>query len=122
MASPTGTARMPTQGSWRPLVMISVGVGALAIDSEARLEDRRGRLHREADHHRLSGGDAAQNAAGMVGEEARAIIACAHLVGVLFAGELGRAKAGTDLDALHGVDGHHRTREIRIEFCVDRGT
>ena len=24
MASPTGTARMPTQGSWRPLVMISV--------------------------------------------------------------------------------------------------
>ena len=24
MASPTGTARMPTQGSWRPLVMMSV--------------------------------------------------------------------------------------------------
>ncbi len=26
MASPTGTARMPTQGSWRPLVEISVSL------------------------------------------------------------------------------------------------
>ena len=24
MASPTGTARMPTQGSWRPFVIMSV--------------------------------------------------------------------------------------------------
>src|SRR5437764_1158209 len=28
MASPTGTARMPTQGSWRPLVVMSVSAPA----------------------------------------------------------------------------------------------
>jgi hypothetical protein len=31
MASPTGTARMPTHGSWRPLVTISVSAPCLSI-------------------------------------------------------------------------------------------
>ena len=35
MASATGTARIPTQGSWRPLVTTSVGSPALVIDLRA---------------------------------------------------------------------------------------
>ena len=46
------------------------GISAAAIDGAARRQDRGGRLHRKARHHRLAGGDAAQNAAGMVGEKA----------------------------------------------------
>jgi len=37
MASPTGTARMPTQGSWRPLVMMSV---SWPLRSTVRRDDR----------------------------------------------------------------------------------
>ena len=37
MASPTGTARMPTQGSWRPLVTMSVSV---PLRSTVRRGDR----------------------------------------------------------------------------------
>src|SRR6266566_3693329 len=61
----------------------NVGVGALAVDRAARRQDRGGRFHREARHHRLAGGDAAQNAAGMVGQKPRAVVAGPHLVGVL---------------------------------------
>ena len=35
MASATGTARIPTQGSWRPLVTTSVGSPVLVIDLRA---------------------------------------------------------------------------------------
>src|ERR1700738_2730625 len=98
MASPTGTARMPTQGSWRPLVMISVSA---PLRSTVRREDRGCRLHREARHHRLAGGDAAQNAAGMIGQEADALIAHPHLVGVFLARQFGRAKGSADIDAIH---------------------
>ena len=46
-----------------------LGLVAGAVDRAARSEDRRGRLDREADDDRLAGRDAAENAAGMVGEE-----------------------------------------------------
>ena len=53
---------------------------------------------------RLAGGNAAEDAAGMVREEARpAIVAHAHLVGILLAREHGRGKAFADLDALDRV-------------------
>src|SRR4030081_2829032 len=109
MASPTGTARMPTQGSWRPFVVMSVSAplrstvrrgdriddvgltanraptgraGAVAAGGAARRQDRRRRLARDPRHHRLAGGDATQNPAGVVGHEADALVAHPHLVGV----------------------------------------
>gem|GEM_PF-6675413 len=40
MASPTGTARMPTQGSCRPLVTTSISCPSLVIDLRAvKMED-----------------------------------------------------------------------------------
>src|SRR4051794_31460415 len=42
-----------------------VGIGPVAIHGTARGEDRRRWFYRETRHHRLPGGDAAQNAAGM---------------------------------------------------------
>jgi hypothetical protein len=48
---------------------------AAAVDGAARRQDRRRGLYRKTRHHRLSGGDAAQNAAGTVGEKPRAIVA-----------------------------------------------
>ena len=120
MASPTGTARMPTQGSWRPLVEISVSC-AEPVDGAPGGEDRRGRLHGEADDDRLAGRDAAQDAAGVVGQELRPpVVAHADLVGVVLAGQLRRRHAGPDLDALHGVDAHHGTGEVLVELAVDR--
>jgi hypothetical protein len=52
-----------------------VGIVAAAVDAAARRQDRRRGLYRKTRHHRLSGGDAAQNAAGTVGEKPRAIVA-----------------------------------------------
>ena len=120
MASPIGTARMPTQGSWRPLVD-HLGFVAVAIDGLARGQDRRGRLDRKAHHDRLAGRDAAEDAAGVVGEKARlAVVAHPHLVGVLLARERGGGKARADLDALDRVDAHQRAGEIAVELAVDR--
>ena len=40
MASATGTARIPTQGSWRPLVTTLVGLPVLVIDlRELKIEE-----------------------------------------------------------------------------------
>ena len=74
MASPIGTARMPTQGSWRPLVD-DLGLVAVAVDGLARRQDRRGRLDGKARDDRLAGRDAAEDAAGVVGQEHAA---CRH--------------------------------------------
>src|SRR6267142_1708492 len=60
------------------------GFAAIAVEGTSRRQDRRGRLDGEPRHDRLAGGDAAQDAAGVVGEKTRlAVIAHAHLVGVL---------------------------------------
>jgi DNA-binding CsgD family transcriptional regulator len=56
----------------------------------------------------------------MVGQKARAVIAGAHLVGILLARQFGRAKTGADLDALDRVDAHHRRRQFAVELGVDR--
>ena len=65
IASPTGTARMPTQGSWRPLVLISTSLPC-DIDGAHRRQDRAGRLDRKAHDDVLPGRDAAEDAAGVV--------------------------------------------------------
>ncbi len=120
MASPTGTARIPTQGSWRPLVTTSVAA-PVARDARAWGQDRRGRLDGEAAHHRLAGRDAAEDAAGMVRQETRrARVAGPHLVGVLLAPQGRGGETVADLDALHGIDRHQRRREIGVELAVDR--
>src|SRR6185437_29265 len=82
-----------------------LGVVAVAIDGLARGEDRRGRLHREARDDGLPGRDAAQNAAGVVRQEARlALVAHPHLVGIVLAAQFGSGEAVADLDALDRVD------------------
>ena len=64
-----------------------LGFVAFDIDRLARRENGRGGFHRETDDNRLAGRNPAKNSAGAIGEEVRlAIIAGAHLVGVLFAG------------------------------------
>ena len=50
-----------------------VGVVAAAIDGLARRQDRRRRLYGKTHHHRLASGDAAEDAAGVVGEKPRAV-------------------------------------------------
>ena len=97
-----------------------LGLVAVAVDGPARGQDRGGRLDREPDHHVLAGADPAQDAAGMVGEEARAVIAHADLVGVVLAAQRRRGEAGADLHALDRVDRHHRLGEVGIELVVDR--
>src|SRR5690606_1951377 len=62
-------------------------------DAAARLQDGGGGLHGEAHHHRLAGGDAAQHAAGLVGEEDGLAVLHADLVGVLLAAEGGGGEA-----------------------------
>src|SRR5215831_2760282 len=96
-------------------------LAAVAVDGAARRQDRRCRFDGETRHDRLAGGDAAQNPARIVGEETRlAVSADPHLVGVVLAGQGGRRKAGADLDALHGIDGHQRGGDIAVELAVDR--
>ena len=89
--------------------------------SEPRGQDRRRRLDGEARDDRLAGRNAAQNAAGVVGEEAwPAVVSGAHLVGVVLAGEFGGGEAVADLDALDRVDAHEGAGELRVELAVDR--
>src|ERR1700722_5120850 len=56
---------------------------AETIDRAAGREDGRRGLHGKARDDRLSGRDAAENAAGMIGKKGDAFIAGPHLVGVL---------------------------------------
>ena len=120
MASPIGTARMPDAGIVAALGA-DLGLGAVAIDGAARRQDRRGRLDRKTAHDRLAGRNAAQDAARMVRQKDRlAVVAHAHFIGILFAAERRRGKAGADLDALDGVDAHERRGEIAVELAIDR--
>ncbi len=98
-----------------------LGVAAVFVDGLARVQDRRRRLDRKARHDRLAGGNAAENAAGMVGQKERlAVIAHAHLVGILFAAERRRGETVADLDALHRIDAHQRGGNVGIELAVNR--
>ena len=98
-----------------------LGLVAVAIHGLARREDRRGRLDGETRDDRLAGRDAAEDPARLVGQEARAaVVAHAHLVGVLLAGQRRGRKARAELHALDGVDAHERRREIAVELAIDR--
>ena len=110
IASAIGVARMPTQGSWRPCVL-TIDRRARLVDRAAVEPDRRRRLDRDRDDDVLPGRDAAEDAAGVVGQEALR----RHLVGVLGARLRDAGEAGADLDALDRVDAHHRVREVGVE-------
>src|SRR5262249_9985509 len=84
-----------------------VDILALLGDTLARGQDRTGRLHREAHDDVLAGGDAAEDAAGVVGEERDLAVLHAHLVGIGLAGQARGLEAGADLDTFHRVDAHH---------------
>src|ERR1043166_4131937 len=100
-----------------------LGLVAIAVDGLARRQDRRGGLHGKAHHHRLAGRDAAEDAARIVGQEPRlAVVAHAHLVGIVLAAQRSSTKARADLDALHGVDAHDGAGELTVELAVDRRT
>src|ERR1700722_753567 len=94
-----------------------LGVAAVAVDRGARGENRGRRLDGEAGDDRLAGRDAAENPAGLIGQETRpAVVSHPHLVGVCLAGQGRSGKAGTDLDALDRVDTHQRRRDLAVEL------
>ena len=98
-----------------------LGLRPIAVDGAPGREDRRGRLDREAADDRLPGRNAAQDAARVVREEDRlAVVADAHFVGIVLAGERRRREPVADLDALDGVDAHQRGGEVAVELAVDR--
>ncbi len=120
IASPTGTARMPTQGSWRPLVTMSTSSPERVTPFTGPRIDEVGFTAKRADD-RLAGGDAAEHAAGIVGEEHRPpVVARAHLVGVLLAADFCGLEAVADLHALHRVDRHEGRGDVLVELAVDR--
>src|ERR1700710_2809881 len=97
---------MPTQGSWRPLVMISVSAPALSMVRRGGRKEEVGLI---AERGPTGGapGVPAQYPARMVGQENRlAVISHPHLVGVFQPGHGGGGKAIADLHALDGVDAH----------------
>src|SRR5829696_2840319 len=101
-------------------VRLDLDLVAVGVDRAHRLQDRAGRLDREARHDVLAARDAAEDAAGVVRQELDLAVLHAHLVAVLLAGQRDRAETGADLDPLDGVDRHHRAREIAVELVVDR--
>ena len=120
IASPTGTARMPTQGSWRPLVRSrSPAPTRSTVWRGVRIE--------------LVGFTAKRATIGWPVEmpprmppawlepnTTRPSVAHAHLVGILLAGQGRGGEALADLDALDRVDRHQRRGDIGVELAVDR--
>ena len=78
--------------------------------------DARGRLEGDAEEDVLAGGDAADDATGVVGEESFR----AHLVAVLGALLGHRLEPRADLDTLDGIDAHQRVRKLGVEPIEDR--
>src|SRR5690606_24279982 len=74
-----------------------------------------GWLQRDRADQLLAGGNAAEDAAGVVAEEALR----SQLVAVFGAELLDDVEAGADLDALDRVDAHQRCSKFGIELAVD---
>ena len=119
IASPTGTARMPTQGSCRPLVTISVSSPVTVIVRRGvRIEE----VGLTAKRTTTSWPEEMppRMPPAWFEEKRGAVVAHEDLVGVLRAGQRRRSEAGADLDALDRVDRHHQPGEVAVELGVDR--
>ena len=101
-----------------PALGDDLGLLAGAVDRPARRQDRRGRLDGEARDDRLAGRDAAEDAAGVVGQEARRP-SLPMRISSAFSSPVSAAarEAVADLDALDGVDRHQRARRARRRAC-----
>ena len=116
---------MPTQGSCRPLVIDLDGHGRWLSTVLRRREDRAGRLDREADDDRsCPAGDAALDAAGMVGWRKLTTPSSVHphLIRVILLArqQSRRSETVADFHALYRVDAHHRRRQVCVQLAIDR--
>ena len=115
IASQIGVARMPTQGSWRPVVTTSTHCRATSTLSTGR---RRLEVGLNATEQRT--GWPVEMPPRMPPAWLRSEALAAHLVAVLAALLRHDREAGADLDALDRVDAHHRRGEFAVELAVDR--
>jgi hypothetical protein len=76
-----------------PAGRADVGIATLDRDGLPRCQNGRRRLDRETDHDLLTGRDAAQNAAGMIGEKLGLPMMHPDLIGVFFARQRCRREA-----------------------------
>ena len=100
------------------------GCGLLAggqVDGGQRARHRRDRLHRGADPQWLAVGHAAFEAAGPIRRADDPVGAGVHLVVSPTAAPSGGLEPVTDLDALDGLDAHHRSGELAVEPVLAAG-
>jgi hypothetical protein len=110
---------MPTQGSWRPLVTISVGSPDLVIVARGvRIEEVGLTAKRTTTSCPVEMPPRMPPA--WFDAYSGAVRPHGDLVGVGAAGERCGGHAIADLDALDGVDRHHRGGEVGVELAVDR--
>ncbi|KPX58538.1 Uncharacterized protein ALO53_04577 [Pseudomonas amygdali pv. photiniae] len=93
-----------------------VGRIAIGIDRAPRRGDAGGWLERQMRNDRLAGGNAAENAARLIGQETQ----WGHLVAVLGAALCNAVETGTDLHALDRIDAHQRVCQLGVQTIKDR--
>ena len=119
IASTTGTARMPTQGSWRPVVRTSISSPASLIERRGvRIEEVGLKATRATTLWPVEMPPSMPPA--LLARKTGPVVAGPHLVGVVLAGEGGGGEAGADLHPLGGVDRHQGAGQFRVELAVDR--
>src|SRR5690606_7416457 len=89
---------------------------AVNVDRTPRHLDARRRFQRDTDENILSARYSAEYSPRRILREAFR----RDLVAVLAAALADAAEAVADLDALHGVDAHHRARDLGVELVEDR--
>src|SRR5690606_11989452 len=89
---------------------------AVNVDRTPRHLDARRRFQRDTDENILSARYSAEYSPCRILREAFR----RDLVAVLAAALADAAEAVADLDALHGVDAHHRARDLGVELVEDR--
>jgi len=93
----------------------NLAVGAGGVNGELRAFDGGGGFDGEADDDFVTVGDAAEDAAGVIGEEA----AVAHGIVVLAAGHAGSGKPGTNFKSFCGADAEQGEGEAGVKFAED---
>ncbi|MNC29542.1 hypothetical protein D3C75_777900 [compost metagenome] len=86
------------------------------VDGTARRGDARRRLQRQVRNDRLTGGNTAENAAGVVAEETLR----GHFIAMLGAALGDAGETGADFHALDRIDAHQRMGQFGIETVEDR--